>query len=74
MSEIDDFKTGLAALTDRVGQLEDTNAIRKLHYSYGYYIDFCQYDEVVQLFAKDGAVVFLSGEYHGHDGVARSEC
>ena len=71
MSEIEDLKMGLAALSDRVGQLEDTNAIRKLHYSYGYYIDFCQYDEVVQLFARNGVVVFLSGEYRGHDGVAR---
>ena len=33
MSEIEDLKMDLAALSDRVGQLEDTNAIRKLHYA-----------------------------------------
>ena len=58
-------------LEQRTGELEDVNAIRRLHYAYGYYIDLCQYDEVVQLFARDGEVVFLSGVYRGHAGIAR---
>ncbi len=72
MNDIDALKSAVQTLTNRVDQLEDINAIRKLHYAYGYYIDFCQYDEVVQLFAKDtGEVVFLSGLYQGHEGIAR---
>lgn len=71
MNEVESLKETVAALALRVGALEDVNAIRKLHYAYGYYIDFCQYAEVVQLFAKDGAVVFLSGEYRGHEGISR---
>lgn len=55
----------------RLGELEDVNAIRRLHYAYGYYIDLCQYAEVVQLFARDGEAIFLSGIYRGHEGVAR---
>lgn len=71
MDELETLRATVTALAHRVDMLEDVNDIRKLHYAYGYYIDFCQYDEVVQLFAKDGAVVFLSGEYHGREGVAR---
>ncbi len=71
MSELEEMKSALAALQHRVDALEDVNAIRKLHYAYGYYMDFCQYDEVVQLFAKDGEAIFLSGIYKGHEGVAR---
>ena len=61
----------LAALEHRVGELEDINAIRRLHWAYGYYIDFNRAEDVVQLFARDGAAVFLSGEYRGHEGVRR---
>jgi hypothetical protein len=61
----------LDALEHRVGELEDLNAIRRLHWAYGYYIDFNRPDDVAELFARDGAVVFLSGEYHGHAGVKR---
>ena len=57
----EDLEKKLAALEQRVGELEDINAIRRLHWAYGYYIDFNRAEDVVQLFAKDGAVVFLSG-------------
>jgi hypothetical protein len=58
-------------LERRLGELEDVNAIRRLHHAYGYYIDLCRADEVVELFARDGEVLFLSGIYRGHAGVAR---
>ncbi|MPS69725.1 MULTISPECIES: nuclear transport factor 2 family protein [unclassified Novosphingobium] len=61
----------LDALEHRVGELEDVNAIRRLHWAYGYYIDFNLPDQVAELFAEDGMVVFLSGEYVGHAGVKR---
>src|SRR5215469_18233205 len=66
-----DLEARLAALEHRVGELEDINAIRRLHWAYGYYIDFNRAEDVVQLFAEDGVVVFLSGEYRGHAGVRR---
>jgi hypothetical protein len=66
-----DLESRLAALEHRIGELEDINAIRRLHWAYGYYIDFNRAEDVVQLFAEDGAVVFLSGEYRGHEGVRR---
>ncbi len=66
-----DLEARLADLEQRIGELEDVAAIRRLHWAYGYYIDFNRAEDVVQLFAADGVVVFLSGEYHGHAGVRR---
>ena len=66
-----DIETRLGRAGTRVGELEDVNAIRRLHWAYGYYIDFNRAKEVSELFAEDGEVVFLSGEYNGHAGVNR---
>jgi hypothetical protein len=66
-----DLEGRLAALEARVNELEDLNAIRRLQMAYGYYIDYNRPEEVAGLFAKDGSVVFLSGEYVGHEGVMR---
>lgn len=66
-----DTNARLEALEKRVTELEDMAAIRRLHWAYGYYIDFNRPDEVAELFAEDGSVVFLSGEYVGHAGVKR---
>ena len=66
-----DLEARLKGLEQRVGELEDINAIRRLHWAYGYYCDFNRAEDIVGLFAADGIVVFLSGEYHGHAGVRR---
>lgn len=66
-----DVDARLAALEARVGELEDLNAIRRLQMAYGYYIDYNRPEETAALFAQDGAVVFLSGEYRGHAGIVR---
>ena len=66
-----DVNARLAALEARVTELEDLNAIRRLQWAYGYYIDYNRPEEVAGLFAHDGAVVFLSGEYVGYEGVMR---
>jgi hypothetical protein len=71
MSEVEDLRATVAELGDRLGKLEDVNAIRRLHFAYGYYIDYCHYEDVVNLFAEDAEVVFLSGVYVGHKGIRR---
>jgi len=59
-------------LSNRIGILEDTQAIRNLHHAYGYYIDKCLYEDVVDLFADDGEVHFAGGIYRGkNEGVRR---
>jgi hypothetical protein len=66
-----DIEKRLAALESQVGTLEDINAIRRLHWAYGYYIDFNRADDAAELFSDDSAVVFLSGEYLGREGARR---
>jgi hypothetical protein len=71
----------LRALTERVEQLtrkvsvlEDTDAVKCLHYKYGYYIDKCLFEEVVDLFSDGGAIQFLNGVYRGKAGAQRLYC
>ena len=61
-------------LTRQVGLLEDTHAVRTLHFKYGYYFDACLYEEVVDLFAEDARLYFLNGVFHGKAGVRRMYC
>lgn len=61
----------LAEFNNRIGMLEDTAAIRNLQHAYGYYLDKCLYEEVVDLYAEDSKVIFNGGIYHGKKGVHR---
>jgi SnoaL-like domain len=61
----------IAELEHRLGIVEDELAIRRLQHAYGYYLDKCYYDEVVDLFAEDGEVIFIGGVYKTKAGVAR---
>ncbi|MEJ2111793.1 MAG: nuclear transport factor 2 family protein [Acidobacteriota bacterium] len=59
-------------LSNRIGILEDTEAIRNLQHAYGYYIDKCLYEDVVDLFAENGEVHFFGSIYRGkEEGVRR---
>ena len=71
MTEIEQLIANNAELEKRIGMLEDIAAIRRIHFSYGYYIDYNRPEETAALFAKDVCVVFLSGEYVGYEGVMR---
>ncbi|MCP5144772.1 MAG: nuclear transport factor 2 family protein [Gammaproteobacteria bacterium] len=66
-----DIHAEVEALGQRLQRLEDIEAVRRLHYIYGYFMDYCRYDEVVDLFAEGGEAVFLSGVYKGHKSLAR---
>jgi len=61
-------------LANEVGRLNDVQAIRKLQHAYGYYLDKCLYDEVVDLFADDGEVRFMGGAFKGKPGLRRLYC
>ena len=61
-------------LSAEVGALQDVNAIRKLQHAYGYYLDKCLYDEVVDLFADSGEVRFMGGAFRGKTGLRRLYC
>jgi hypothetical protein len=61
----------LEKLTAQVGILEDQQEVRKLQHKYGYYLDQCLYEEVVNLFSDEGEVWFMGGKYKGKAGVRR---
>jgi SnoaL-like domain len=70
--------TDIAALAARIEKLEhelaiqqDIHQIRRIQYTYGYFIDKSQYDETVDLFADDAEVWFLGGVYKGKAGLRR---
>jgi len=66
-----DADARIAKLEAAVDRLEAESAIRKLQYTYGYLIDKCMYNEVVELFAENGEVRFMGGIYKGKEGVRR---
>ncbi|MBN2243483.1 MAG: nuclear transport factor 2 family protein [Acidobacteria bacterium] len=69
--EIASLKAQVAELTNRVGVVEDIQAIRTLHFKYGYYMDKWLFPEIVDLFAEDGEFHFLNGVFKGKQGVKR---
>jgi SnoaL-like domain len=71
MNELEELKAEVRSLATRVGMLEDLAAIRRLHHAYGYFMDYCRFDEVIDLFSADGEAVFLSGVYRGRTGLER---
>ncbi len=66
-------KASLAELEARVAQFNDEDAVANLQHAYGYYVDRRMWDDVVDLFAKDGTVVIEGvGAFKGADGVRRA--
>lgn len=66
-----DLHARVAELEQRMGVLEDTLAVRNLQHQYGYYLDKCLYEEVVDLFSADCRVIFMGGIYRGIPGARR---
>jgi hypothetical protein len=61
-------------LENRLGRTEDELAIRRLQHAYGYFMDKCKYEEVVDLFSEQGETYFLGGVFRGKTGVRRLYC
>jgi SnoaL-like domain len=61
-------------LLQRVSLLDDMQAVRSLHFKYGYYMDKGLYDEVVDLFSDRCEVHFMGGIYRGKAGARRLYC
>ena len=70
--ELEALRQEVARLTRQVSALEDASAIRRVQFSYGYFMDKGLYREVVDLFAADGEVRFMGGIFRGREqGVRR---
>src|SRR4029453_18752701 len=70
-SELEKLRLEVESLRHDLGIEQDVNQIRRVQYTYGYFIDKSQYNEVVDLFADDGEVWFLGGIYNGNACVRR---
>jgi len=69
--EIADLKEQITVLSQRLGILEDIQAIRTLHFKYGYYMDKWLFPEIVDLFAEACEIHFLNGIFKGKAGAKR---
>jgi len=72
--ELSALRAQLEQLSREVGSLRDVHAVRRLLHAYGYYLDKCLYDEVVDLFAERGEVRFMGGIFRGRPGLRRLYC
>ena len=69
-SEIETLKSQVAALQTQATAAQDYVALANLQAIYGYYVDKCEWDQVADLFAKDGTLeIGLRGVYVGQDRV-----
>jgi hypothetical protein len=65
-------KVGLAALGRRITRLNAEDQVRNLQGAYGYYADRKMWDDVVDLFSRDGIIEIGGiGLYRGQAGVRR---
>jgi len=69
------LKDQIDQLSNQLGIHQDMNTIRTLHQDYESYLDRSMYEEVVNLFANDGAVSYNGGLFTGKErGVRRLYC
>ena len=69
--ELAALRRQLDELTSEVALLRDAQAIRRVQFAYGYYMDKGLYQEVVDLFAEAGEVRFMGGVFRGRDAGVR---
>lgn len=60
-----------AEMVNELGRLQDVEAIRRVQYSYGYFMDKWLFPEIVDLFADDAEMHFLNGIFRGRAGAER---
>jgi hypothetical protein len=68
---VQQLEAEVTALRRELTALQDERAVRRLHHSYGYYMDKWLFPEIVDLFADDATLYFLNGVYHGRAGAHR---
>ena len=61
------LETKLDQVTHQLGMVEDAQQIRSLQHIYGFYLDKCLYNEVVDLFARECEMHFFGGIFRNRD-------
>ncbi|HWW63707.1 MAG TPA: nuclear transport factor 2 family protein [Sphingomonadaceae bacterium] len=65
------LETEMVHVKRELALLRDEQAIRRLHHSYGYFMDKWLFPEIVDLFAEDATLYFLNGIFKGREGARR---
>jgi hypothetical protein len=68
---LEDVVGRLDELQNRIALQEDTQAIRTLHFTYGYCMDRCLFSQIPELFAESCDIYFLNGHFKGKAGARR---
>ena len=68
------LETKLDQVTHQLGMVEDAQQIRSLQHIYGFYLDKCLYNEVVDLFARECEMHFFGGIFRNRAGLVRVYC
>lgn len=70
---LDQIDAALALLENRVGLLEDADAVERLHTIYGYYLQRNQWDHLTGIFTPDGTIeIAMRGVYRGAASIRRN--
>jgi hypothetical protein len=70
---LEELEARVKMLEEKVEILEDTEEIKKLQRTYGYYLDNDMYDDVIELFSDNAESIEISdrGVFLGKEGVGR---
>jgi hypothetical protein len=69
--DIDALRERVARLEDAVARQQDSDAIRRLHFTYGYCMDKWLFDDIVDLYADGCRLHFMNGIWEGRAGARR---
>lgn len=69
--EVAALKAELESVKAAAYEAVDCHHVRKLQHIYGYYLDKCLYEQVVDLFHEDCTVIFHGGIFKGKEGAKR---
>lgn len=61
----------LAQLAHELARQEDIQAIRRLHFTYGYCMDKWLFEDIVDLYSSDCTLRFMNGLWRGREGARR---
>lgn len=76
MADVEALDGRMARLENRLGLVEDREAIERLQYQYGFYLDNRMWDEIVELFADTAPSIEIGqrGSYVGKARMRRFLC
>jgi hypothetical protein len=70
---VEQVDAALTVLDNRIGLLQDADAVERLHTIYGYYLQRNQWDHLTGIFTPDGTIeIAMRGVYRGAESIRRN--